>query len=66
MTISNCNGMCWKDDDTGETFCPPCGWVMECPKKSCSQSMAYGKGGETYNENDCEKDEEGDDNENED
>lgn len=66
MTISNCSGMCWKDDDTGETFCPPCGWVMECPKKSCSQSRAYGKGGETYNENDCEKDEEGKDYENED
>ena len=35
MTISNCNGLCWRDADTGELYCPACGaWIGECPKGS--------------------------------
>ena len=34
MTLSNCNGMCHRDADTGELYCPACrGWVSECPKR---------------------------------
>ena len=41
MTISNCNGLCVRDADTGEIFCPVCGaWVSECPKESCRQSRS--------------------------
>ncbi len=42
MSLSICNGLCWRDADTGEIFCPcvPGGWVSECPKKSCHQSRS--------------------------
>lgn len=40
MSPSICNGLCWRDADTGEIFCPcvPGGWETECPKESCSQA----------------------------
>lgn len=41
MSISNCNGMCHRDADTGELYCPACrAWVSECPKESCRQSRS--------------------------
>ena len=40
MSISNCNGLCWRDADTGEIFCPcvPGGWVSECPKAALAEA----------------------------
>ena len=28
-----CSGLCWRDRDTDELFCPGRGWVEECPRK---------------------------------
>lgn len=42
MTISNCHGLCHRDEDTGELYCPACrGWVEACPKSACMQSRAH-------------------------
>lgn len=41
MSPSICNGLCRRDADTGEVYCPACrAWISECPKESCRQSRS--------------------------
>lgn len=43
MTLSTCRGECHRDADTGDVFCPVCGWTEECPKEETINVEWFGE-----------------------